>query len=97
MGFARSLLLKASRSQWLARQLRERRFFQRAVKRFMPGETLDAALEAAGQFAKADMGSVLTELGEQVTNRAEAAAVRELRSEERRVGKECRSRWSPYH
>src|SRR2546430_13637217 len=26
-----------------------------------------------------------------------AATVRERRSEERRVGKECRSRWSPYH
>src|SRR5215813_13334112 len=26
-----------------------------------------------------------------------AARVREGRSEERRVGKECRSRWSPYH
>src|SRR5437867_7621066 len=77
MGFARSLLLKASRSQWLARQLRERRFFQRAVKRFMPGEALDDALEAAGQFAKASLGTVLTELGEQVTNRAEAAAVRD--------------------
>src|SRR2546422_4198837 len=25
------------------------------------------------------------------------AALRDLRSEERRVGKECRSRWSPYH
>src|SRR3712207_9219063 len=25
------------------------------------------------------------------------AAVRAVRSEERRVGKECRSRWSPYH
>src|SRR5256885_8674458 len=25
------------------------------------------------------------------------AALRRLRSEERRVGKECRSRWSPYH
>ena len=25
------------------------------------------------------------------------AAVDEMRSEERRVGKECRSRWSPYH
>src|SRR5258707_9166319 len=25
------------------------------------------------------------------------AAVKGLRSEERRVGKECRSRWSPYH
>ena len=24
-------------------------------------------------------------------------AVMQLRSEERRVGKECRSRWSPYH
>ena len=23
--------------------------------------------------------------------------IREARSEERRVGKECRSRWSPYH
>ena len=23
--------------------------------------------------------------------------IREIRSEERRVGKECRSRWSPYH
>jgi proline dehydrogenase len=77
MGFARSILLKASRSQWLARQLRERRFFQRAVKRFMPGETLDAALDAAAGFAEYDIGSVLTELGEQVTNRREAEAVRD--------------------
>ena len=26
-----------------------------------------------------------------------AGKVRAIRSEERRVGKECRSRWSPYH
>src|SRR6266516_3015991 len=77
MGFARTVLLKASRSQWLTRQLRERRFFQRAARRFMPGEALDDALEAAAQFGKAGLGSVLTELGEQVTNRAEAAAVRD--------------------
>ena len=25
------------------------------------------------------------------------AIVQQMRSEERRVGKECRSRWSPYH
>ena len=25
------------------------------------------------------------------------ALIEEVRSEERRVGKECRSRWSPYH
>ena len=30
--------------------------------------------------------------------KAEATlAAQQLRSEERRVGKECRSRWSPYH
>src|SRR3712207_4637276 len=28
---------------------------------------------------------------------AETAHLPEARSEERRVGKECRSRWSPYH
>src|ERR1039457_7704527 len=28
---------------------------------------------------------------------SESEALRFLRSEERRVGKECRSRWSPYH
>jgi proline dehydrogenase len=77
MGFARSILLKASRSEWLARQLRERRFFQRAVRRFMPGETLDAALDAAARFAESNIGSVLTELGEQVTNRRDAEAVRD--------------------
>lgn len=43
----------------------------------MPGETLDAALEAAAAFAKQDLGSVLTELGEQVTSRADAAEVRD--------------------
>src|SRR5258708_19092275 len=30
-------------------------------------------------------------------NSLSAAAVTSARSEERRVGKECRSRWSPYH
>ena len=77
MGIARSLLLTASRSQWLARQLRDRRFFQRAVRRFMPGETLDAALDTAAAFAKNGIGGVLTELGEQITHRAEAVAVRD--------------------
>jgi proline dehydrogenase len=77
MSLARRVLLSASRSQWLARQLRSRAFFQRAVRRFLPGESLDAALDAAADFAKQGLGAVLTELGEQVTNRAEAEAVRD--------------------
>ena len=31
------------------------------------------------------------------SNQSETKDGRNLRSEERRVGKECRSRWSPYH
>ena len=31
------------------------------------------------------------------TDRSEPFAIEPGRSEERRVGKECRSRWSPYH
>jgi proline dehydrogenase len=77
MSLARRLLLSASRSAWLARQLSERAFFRRAVRRFMPGEDLDAALAAATTLAGAGIGTVLTQLGEQVTSRGAAAAVRD--------------------
>ena len=33
----------------------------------------------------------------QTSSRIEVFTVGGMRSEERRVGKECRSRWSPYH
>src|SRR5256885_11039314 len=36
-------------------------------------------------------------LGEPEQSEAEYQAAIRVRSEERRVGKECRSRWSPYH
>jgi proline dehydrogenase len=77
MGISRRLLLRASRSAFFARQLRDRRFFRGAVRRFMPGEVLEDALRAAADFGDRGIGTVLTELGEQVTNRAEAEAVRE--------------------
>ena len=35
--------------------------------------------------------------GEVGVRKADANETRVVRSEERRVGKECRSRWSPYH
>jgi len=41
-----------------------------------------------GKVSPEDLGSFLLRLGEFFRNQ---------RSEERRVGKECRSRWSPYH
>ena len=45
------------------------------------------------QSAAATFNPALT-IGEQVT---ESCVLHGIRSEERRVGKECRSRWSPYH
>ena len=77
MSLARRLLLRASRSTWLARQLSERAALRRATRRFMPGEEVGAALAAAVDLARDGIGSVLTQLGEQVTSRDEAAAVRD--------------------
>jgi proline dehydrogenase len=77
MSIARSLLLRASRSPWLAAQVRRRAFTRRAVRRFMPGEEMAAALEATEELGAGGIGTVLTSLGEQVRTREEAAAVRE--------------------
>jgi proline dehydrogenase len=77
VSLARSLLLRASRSRWLAEQFRRRAFARRAVRRFMPGEDLDSALRAAAALAAEGIGTVLTNLGERVTSGEEAAAVRE--------------------
>src|SRR5439155_724844 len=75
MSLSRHLLLRASRSPWLARQLSERAFFRRAVQRFMPGEDLGAALAAAAELVRGGIGGVLTQLGEQVISRYEAPDV----------------------
>ena len=76
MSLLRAALLRASRSTWLAEQFRDRPFARRAVRRFMPGEDVSAAIEAAATLATARLGSVLTALGERVNTRAEAEAVR---------------------
>ncbi len=77
MSIARALLLKASRSSWIAEQFRRRRFAKAAVRRFMPGENVDDAFRAANEFAREGLGTVFTELGEGVTNAAESDAVRD--------------------
>jgi proline dehydrogenase len=77
MSLARTLLLRASRSPWLAEQFRTRAFARRAVRKFMPGESLDEALDAAAALSRDNLGTVLTQLGEQVQNAAEATAVRD--------------------
>jgi len=71
----RSLLLAASTNPWLARQATRRRFIRRAVSRFMPGETMEEAVAAAAALATRGLSSILTHLGENVSDQAEARSV----------------------
>src|SRR5262249_12000340 len=75
MNPVRGLLLAGSQSEWLRRQAGRRAFVRKAVSRFMPGETLDEALEAAHGLSRDGLGTILTHLGENVTGREEAEAV----------------------
>ena len=62
------------------------------LKEQLPEEVVKVIIELeAFDFKQAEENSeqiVLIKLAERLHN---------MRSEERRVGKECRSRWSPYH
>ena len=72
----RSALLWISENPWCRNTLPRYGFVKRAVRRFMPGETLDAALDAAGVMERANgIPTLVTLLGENVTDRAEARAV----------------------
>ena len=60
---------------------------------------MDILIQTVQQFEALPGGSPFSyTFPEETLNQAAAEALRKLlRSEERRVGKECRSRWSPYH
>lgn len=77
MPLARALFLAASKNTWLRDRFVRWPFARRAVRRFMPGERLDDALEAAGPLAARGIRTVITQLGENLTALAEADAVRE--------------------
>jgi proline dehydrogenase len=75
MALMRSMLLAASQNAWLRTNAVKFPFVRRSVSRFMPGETLDAALAAAQSLLRKRIGSVFTHLGENVTDRDEACQV----------------------
>lgn len=75
MGLLRGMLLAGSQSRWLRERAMRQAFVRRAVSRFMPGEELDDALAATGALRAAGLGAVLTRLGENVEDDAEADAV----------------------
>jgi proline dehydrogenase len=75
MALMRSMLLAASQNVWLREHAVKYPFVRRSVSRFMPGETLEAALGAAQTLRQKRIGSVFTHLGENVTDHKEATSV----------------------
>ena len=85
----------------------DRRQEEIAMIRWQNLDTLDSWKELAACEERVDLTEALA--GEAGAERVKKYAVpmgggmtyyygaKKVRSEERRVGKECRSRWSPYH
>ncbi len=71
----RRVFLWAARNRWLKERLPRLRFMRRAVRRFMPGETLDEALIAATPLQTAGIGTMYTRLGENLADLAAADEV----------------------
>jgi len=75
MSLARRILVKASENHWLREHGPHFRFVRLAASRFLPGEKVEDALATAESLAKSNITTLLTELGENVTERHEAEAV----------------------
>ena len=71
----RRVFLWAARNPWLKDRLPRLGFMRRAVRRFMPGETLEDALVAALPLQAAGIGTLYTRLGENLERTAEADEV----------------------
>jgi proline dehydrogenase len=75
MPIMRSLLLAAAQNRWLRDHASHYKFVRRTVSRFMPGEALNEALDAAQLLRTKNIGAVFTHLGENIADREEALHV----------------------
>ena len=71
----RGILLWMAGNAWLRRHLPNLPFARRAVRRFMPGETIEEALDAAEVFRPLGIGILLTHLGENLSDLGQAREV----------------------
>src|SRR5437762_13026794 len=71
----RTFFLTCAQSRWLREQAPRYRFVRRTVSRFMPGETVSDALAAAAALREQSIGTIFTQLGENVSDLTEAEQV----------------------
>jgi proline dehydrogenase len=77
MALVRSMLLAASQNTWLREHAVHYPFVRQSVSRFMPGETLQAAISAAEILQQKNIATIFTHLGENISDRDEARRVGE--------------------
>ncbi|HVZ47636.1 MAG TPA: proline dehydrogenase family protein [Gemmatimonadaceae bacterium] len=77
MPFGRGFFLALAKSSYLNNHVTKWGFVRRATKKFMPGEAPEDALVACAALAASGRGTIFTKLGEAITNKAEATAVRD--------------------
>ena len=75
MSIGRNILLWVSKNDFLKNHATKWSFVQKAVKKFMPGETVDDAIEAAKKLLDKNIPVTFTRLGENINNLDEADEV----------------------
>jgi proline dehydrogenase len=72
MSVMRSVFLWASTNVWMREHAMRRAFVRRSVSKFMPGETVEDAIEAAKALVPRRINTILTRLGENISHIKEA-------------------------
>ena len=72
MSVSRNILLWASKNDLMKKHIPNMRFVRNAVKKFMPGETIDDAILATKELLKKNIPTTFTHLGENITTLEEA-------------------------
>jgi proline dehydrogenase len=75
MSLMRKTLLWASTNAWLRNRATKTKFVRRSVVKFMPGERVEDAIEAAKKLEPQGLNTILTRLGENITRIEEAQEV----------------------
>ena len=75
MSVMRSVFLWASTNAWLRDYATKKKFVRRSVVKFMPGETVEDAIEAAKALKPRRINTILTRLGENISHIKEADEV----------------------
>lgn len=75
MSLMRKALLWASTNAWMRERAMRTGFVRRSVKKFMPGERVEDAVQAAVDLKPSGINTILTKLGENITHLKEAEDV----------------------